>query len=46
MTIAFRDDSGQEQNDTTIYSWAAIYKKYKGEWKIENVVATERPAEE
>ena len=44
VTVNYPDENGNPYKSETHFAWTAIYKKYDGEWKIDCVTSTERPA--
>ena len=42
----YKNDEGQEIQETTIFAWVAIYKKYGNDWKIDCVASTNQPSVE
>jgi len=40
VIVQYPDSSGKEQADTTDYAWVSIYRKEKGEWKVEANIST------
>ena len=35
VIVSYPDSAGKKFIDTTNYAWASIYRKQKGEWKVE-----------
>ncbi len=42
----YKNDEGKEIQESTVFSWVAIYKKYGTDWKIDCVASTNLPSEE
>lgn len=42
VVLTYKDDDGILQKERTKFSWVAIYKRYKGEWKIDCVASTNK----
>ena len=40
----YENDEGQEIQETTIFAWVTIYKKYGKDWKIDCVALTNQPS--
>ncbi len=41
VILSYPDNSGKKFIDTTNYAWASIYRKQKGEWKVECNISTD-----
>lgn len=41
VILSYPDSSGKKFIDTTNYAWASIYRKQKGEWKVECNISTD-----
>ena len=46
VIVTYEDETGQQIEGTTNFSWVAIYKKYGEEWKIDCVASTNKPSKE
>ena len=42
VIVTYPDSTGKALYDTTHYAWASIYRKYRGEWKIECNISTNK----
>ena len=42
VILSSLDSLGKKQLDTTDYAWASIYRKQKGEWKVECNISTNK----
>jgi hypothetical protein len=42
VIVTYPDSTGKAFNDTTHYAWASVYRKQKGEWKIECNISTNK----
>ena len=42
VILSYPDSSGKKFIDTTNYAWASIYRKQKGEWKVECNISTNK----
>ena len=43
VKVAYKDENGETINGETHFAWAAIYKKYGDEWKIDCAISTNKP---
>jgi hypothetical protein len=43
VILSYPDSLGKKILDTTNYAWVSVYRKQKGEWKIELNASTNRP---
>jgi len=46
VRVAYENENGEKIETETHFAWTAIYKKYGGEWKIDCVTSTQKPAEQ
>jgi hypothetical protein len=42
VIVSYPDSFGNTFTDTTNYAWASIYRKRKGEWKVEANISTNK----
>lgn len=42
VIVNYPDSAGKMITDTTYYAWASVYRKEKGEWKIEANISTNK----
>ena len=42
VILSYPDSSGNKFIDTTNYAWASIYRKQRGEWKVECNISTNK----
>jgi hypothetical protein len=42
VIVSYPDQSGKVITDTTHYAWASVYRKEKGEWKMEANISTNK----
>lgn len=42
VILSYPDSSGKRLIDTTNYAWASIYRKQRGEWKVECNISTNK----
>lgn len=42
VIVSYPDNTGKTLIDTTHYAWTSIYRKQKGEWKVECNVSTNK----
>jgi predicted RND superfamily exporter protein len=42
VTLTYKDENGNDKEDTTHFAWTTIYKKYGDEWKIDCVTSTNK----
>lgn len=42
VIVTYPDSTGKAFNDTAHYAWTSIYRKQKGEWKVECNISTNK----
>jgi len=42
VILSYPDSTGRSSLDTTNYAWVSIYRKQKGEWKVEANISTNK----
>lgn len=42
VIVSFTNENGMTIEDSTHFAWAAIYRKYDGDWKIDSVTSTQK----
>lgn len=42
VIVSYPDSTGKPFTDTTDYAWVSIYRKQKGEWKVEANISTNK----
>lgn len=42
VVLSYKDSFGQPLFDSTDYAWVSVYRKQKGEWKVESNISTNK----
>lgn len=46
VRLLAKTETGGSEEETEVFAWVAIYRKFNGEWKLTTVVSTRTPEEE